>query len=355
MKQTCGLLIPVLLILAGCKPHGHGVTQALFHKDIYLNIPATDFKETNRRSIRVLPHTWIKVKRVNAILTDGTVIPCRDFRPTAIEMVHDESLAILIGTLDLPVPDVAEVSVVVDRNGQCSGADDGSLSPCALVDEQSTATTALPDAPSGEITLRYTLPNRDRNTGKLVLRLNTLRDKQLPNKPLSVTLTTTGQLPPDVDDIETQWMPIVPNSDGTKSGLPYDLITQHPLQPQIALKGRVNPDTRVFTPDLQIDWVAPERITIGGTVVRLDIDKKTFQLRVSDTTDGQPYGTLYLRAGDLTSYAFSGGQSPATVPATFDDIGIGRKIWISVLNHFDPDDRLEALDIRILDRNAPQR
>jgi len=356
MKQSCGLLIPVLLMLAGCKPFGHGVTQTLFHKDIYLNIPASDFKETNRRSLRTLPHTWVSIKRISAVLTDGTVIPCRDFQPTPFEMVQDESRAVLLGSLELPVPDVAEVTVVVGKSGQCSGADDTSLRPCTFEMEPSGKIEASTATPSDETSLTYRLPSRERGSTRLVLHLKANRDATFPKATIPVTFTCTGQLPIALDVIETPWLSILPVAGVTPERLPLGLSCPlEVLKTSTACKGIVDPDSMALSPIVMFDLKAPSRIAIGGTVVRLDIDKKTFQLRVSDTTDGKAYGTLFFRAGDLTSYAYSGGQSPATVPATFDDIGIGRKIWISVLDHFDPDDRLEALDIRIVDRNAPQR
>ncbi|MFM7187803.1 MAG: hypothetical protein ACKO14_08290 [Armatimonadota bacterium] len=356
MKQSCGLLILVLLMLAGCKPFGHGVTQTLFHKDIYLNIPASDFKETNRRSLRTLPHTWVSIKRISAVLTDGTVIPCRDFQPTPFEMVQDESRAVLLGSLELPVPDVAEVTVVVGKSGQCSGADDTSLRPCTFEMEPSGKIDASTATPLDETSLTYRLPSRERGSTRLVLHLKANRDATFPKATIPVTFTCTGQLPIALDVIETPWLSILPVAGVTPDRLPLGLSCPlEVLKTSTACKGIVDPDSMALSPIVMFDLKAPSRVAIGGTVVRLDIDKKTFQLRVSDTTDGKAYGTLFFRAGDLTSYAFPGGQSPATVPATFDDIGIGRKIWISVLDHFDPDDRLEALDIRILDRNAPQR
>lgn len=354
MKPAYALVVPALVMLAGCKPTGHGVRQAMFHKDIYLNISSTDFKETNRRSIHVLPHTWINIKRISAVLTDGTVIPSRDFQPTAFELVQDANSARLIGTLELPLPDVAEVIVVIGKAGQCSGAEDASLSPCILetatpgIDNASTATS------TDETTLTYKLPSRDRDSAMLVLQLTANRDRQLPKAAVPVTLTSTGRLPIPLDVIDTPWLSLEPGAGAFPQRLPFGLLCPLDfLKTPITFKGTVDPDTKAVTPMVMFDLGAPTRIAIGGTVVRLDIDKKTFQLRVSDTTDGLPYGTLFFRVGEQTSYAFTGGLSP--VPASFDDIGIGRKIWVSVLTHPDPDDRLDALEIRILDRNAPQR
>ena len=354
MKPAYALVVPALLVLAGCKPTGHGVRQTMFHKDIYLNIPSTDFKETNRRSIHVLPHTWVNIKRINAVLADGTVIPCRDFQTGAFELVQDDNSAQLIGTLDLPVPDVAEVTVVIGKTGQCSGAEESSLSPCILETATPGNNNASAATSTDETTLTYTLPSRDRDSTTLVLQLKTNRDKQLPKASVPVTLTSTGQLPITLDVIDTPWLSLTPVADATTQHLPYGLLCPLDLsKTPITFKGTVDPDTKALTPMVMFDLGAPTRIAIGGTVVRLDIDKKTFQLRVTDTTDSQPYGTLFFRVGEQTSYAFTGGASPVT--ATFDDISIGRKIWVSVLNHPDPDERLDALDIQILDRNAPQR
>ena len=354
MKPAYALVVSALVMLAGCKPTGHGVRQTMFHKDIYLNIPSTDFKETNRRSIHVLPHTWITIKRINAVLADGTVIPCRDFQPGAFELVQDDNSAQLIGTLDLPVPDIAEVTVVIGKTGQCSGAEDASLSPCILETATPGNDDASTETSTDETSLTYRLPSRDRDSARLVLQLKTNRDKQLPKASVPVTLTSTGQLPIPLDVIDTPWLSLTPVADATPQRLPFGLLcTLDFLRTPITLKGTVDPDTKALTPMVMFDLGAPTRIAIGGTVVRLDIDKKTFQLRVSDTTDGQPYGTLFFRVSEQTSYAFTGGPSPVT--ATFDDISIGRKIWVSILNHPNPDDRLYALDISILDRNAPPR
>ena len=84
--------------------------------------------------------------------------------------------------------------------------------------------------------------------------------------------------------------------------------------------------------------------------MRLDIARRTFQLRVDDSSDGQPYGTLYFRVADQTTYGFSG--SLPLAPATFEDISIGRRLWVSVLQNPDPAARLDAIAIQI---SAPGR
>ena len=354
MKPVSVLLLTALMLLSGCKPTGHSVRQTTFHKDIYLNIPPTDFKETNRRSIHVLPHTWINIKKIAAVLLDGTVIPCRDFQSGVFELVQDDNRAQLIGTLELPVPDVAEVTLVIGKTGQCSGAEESSLSPCILETVTPGNNNASAATSADETTLTYKLPSRDRDSARLVLQLAAKRDKQRPTSSVPVTLSSTGKLPLLLDEVSTPWIAITPSVDATSPRLPFGLVCPLDfLKTPVTLKGTVNPDTKALTPLVMFDLGAPTRIAIGGTVVRLDIDKKTFQLRVSDTTDGQPYGTLFFRISEQTSYAFAGGPSP--VSASFDDIGIGRKIWVSVLNHPDPVERLDALDIHILDRNAPQR
>jgi hypothetical protein len=116
------------------------------------------------------------------------------------------------------------------------------------------------------------------------------------------------------------------------------------------LKGTIDADTKAFTPTLMFELGSPMQITIGGTVVRLDIAKRTFQLRVDGSSDGQPYGTLYFRVGDQSTYGFSG-SLPAT-PAMFEDISIGRRLWVRVLQKPDPDARLDAIMIQI---SAPGR
>lgn len=326
----------------------------MFRKDIYLSIPRTDFKETNRSSIHVLPHTWVTIKKISAVLSDGTVIPCRDFQSGAFELVQDYNGAQLIGTLDLPVPDVAEVMVVIGKTGQCSGAEESSLSPCILEAVTPGNNNVSAATSTDEMTLTYRLPAQDRDSARLVLQLNANRDQQRPTASVPVALTSIGQLPLRLDEVITPWIAITPTVDVTSPPLPYGMVCPVDLsKTAITIKGTVDPDTKAMTPLVMLDLTAPTRIATGGTVVRLDIDKKTFQLRVSDTTDGQPYGTLVFRVSDQTSYAFAGGPSPES--ASFDDIGIGRKIWVSVLNHPDPVERLDALDIHILDRNAPQR
>ena len=321
----------------------------MFQKDIYLHIQPTDFKETNRRSIHVLPHTWVTIKRISAVLTDGTVVPCRDFQPGAFELIQDDDSAQLVGTLSLPTPDVAEVTIVIGQTGQCTGAEDATLSPCSLAAKQLTDDAT--STPSDEIALNYTLSGRDRDSPRIVIKLDTERTKELPTAPIPVMLTSSGTLPASLDVIDTPWLSLSPAADGTAMSLPYALTsTLEFLKTPSILKGTIDVDTKAFTPTLMFELGAPEQITIGGTVVRLDIAKRTFQLRVADTSDGQAYGTLYFRVGNQTTYGFSGSLPAA--PATFEDISIGRRLWVRVLQNPDPDARLDAIAIQI---SAPGR
>ena len=354
MKYLYVLAAVAYLILPGCRPSGHGVQQTMFHKDIYLHLPPTAFSETNRRSIRVLPHTWINIKRLSAVLSDGTIIPCRDFKPGVFELVQDDNHAQLIGTLDLPVPAVAEVMIVINKSGQCSGAEDASLHPCTLESATAINNNSSAAVPSDEATLTYTLPSRDRETGRLVLQLAAKRDKQQPTALIPITLTSSGQLPVSLDAVISPWISPTPSGDATSRRLPYGLLWQPDLvQMPNLLKGTIDPDSKAFSPMVMFDAAEPERIAIGGTVVRLDVAKKTFQLRVSDTSNGQPYGTLFFRVDDRVSYALTGSRNP--VSATFDDLSIGRQIWVTLLANPDPNDRLYAMEVRILDRSAKQR
>jgi len=317
----------------------------MFHKDIYLHIRPTDFKETNRKSIHVLPHTWVTIKRISAVLSDGTVIPCRDFQSAAFELIQDDDSVQLVGTLLLPIPDVAGVTVVIGQIGQCTEAEEASLTPCTLSAKQSTD-NAL-NTPSDELTLNYTLSSRDRESPKLVLQLEADRSKDLPVAPIPVMLTSEGKFPASVDAIHTPWLSVSPVANGTTKSLPYALSsTLGFLKTPSILKGTIDPETKIFTPTLILDLGAPPRIAIGGTVVRLDIAKRTFQLRVDDSSDGKSYATLYFRVADQTSYGFSGSLRQA--PATFEDISIGRRLWVQVLQNPDSDARLDALSIQIL-------
>ena len=344
MKLSYAYLSLALLAVAGCQPMGHGVRQTMFQKDIYLHIQPTDFKETNRRSIHVLPHTWVTIKRVSAVLSDGTVIPCRDFQSGAFELIQDDDSAQLVGTLSLPTPDVAEVTIVIGQSGQCTGAEDATLSPCSLAAKQSTDDATK--TPSDDIALHCTLSSRDRESPKLVLQLEADRSKELPATPIPVMLTSSGTLPASLDAIQTPWLSLSPVANGTTMSLPYALTsTLEFLKTPSILKGTIDPETKTFTPTVIFDMGDPERIAIGGTVVRLDIAKETFQLRVSDTTDGKAYGTLYFRVDDQTKYRFSGSLRQA--PATFEDISIGRRLWVQVLQNPDSDARLNALSIQI--------
>ena len=321
----------------------------MFQKDIYLHIQPSDFKETNRRSIHVLPHTWVTIKLISAVLADGTVVPCRDFEPGAFELIQDDDSAQLVGTLSLPTPDVAEVTVVIAQTGQCSGAEDATLSPCSLADKRSTG--GATNTPDEDIALHCTLASRDRDSPRIVIKLDTERTKDLPAAPIPVMLTSSGTLSASLDAIDTPWLSLSPAAYGTAKSLPYALTsTLEFLKTPSTFKGTIDADTKAFTPTLMFELGAPEQITIGGTVVRLDIAKKTFQLRVSDTTDGQAYGTLYFRVGDQTTYRFSG--SLPTAPATFEDISIGRRLWVRVRQKPDPDARLDAIAIQI---SAPGR
>ena len=316
----------------------------MFQKDIYLHIQPTDFKETNRRSIHVLPHTWVTIKRISAVLTDGTVIPCRDFQPGAFEFIQDDDSVQLVGTLSLPTPDVAEVTIVIGQTGQCSGAEDATLSPCSLADKRSTDDAT--STPSDEIALNYTLSGRDRDSPRIVIKLDTERTKELPAAHIPVMLTSSGTLPASLDALQTPWLSLSPAAYGKTKSLPYALsYALGFLKTPSILKGTIDPETKTFTPIVIFDMGDPERIAIGGTVVRLDIAKRTFQLRVDDSSDSQPYGTLYFRVDDQTTYGFSG-SLPAS-PAMFEDISIGRRLWVRVRQKPDPDARLDAIAIQI--------
>ena len=344
MKLSYAYLSLALLAVAGCQPMGHGVRQTMFQKDIYLHIQPTDFKETNRRSIHVLPHTWVTIKRVSAVLSDGTVVPCRDFQSGAFELIQDHDIAQLVGTLSLPTPDVAEVTIVIGQTGQCSGAEDAMLSPCTLAAKQSTDDAT--NTSSDDIALHCTLASRDRDSPRIVIKLDTERTKELPATPIPVMLTSSGTLPASLDAIQTPWLSVSPVANGTTKSLPYALsYALEFLKTPSILKGTIDPETKTFTPTVIFDMGDPERIAIGGTVVRLDIAKRTFQLRVDDSSDGQPYGTLYFRVGDQTTYVFS--RSLPASPATFDDISIGRRLRVQVLQNPDSDARLNALSIQI--------
>lgn len=310
-----------------------------------------DFKETNRRSIHVLPHTWITIKRINAVLTDGTVIPCRDFQAKAIEFTQDDDIARLIGTVNLPVSSISSVNVVLDKTGQCSEADGASLTPCTFTAETPRAVPANNDSSNNEITLTATLASRDRETQRLVLQLGVARDKRVPRVAIPVTLTCTGYLPASVDLIETPWFTHSPNPGQVPQSLPFALLPSEALpQAPTLLSGKVDPDTKAFTPRIAFDNSNPSCIVVAGTVVRLDIAKQTFQLRVNDSSDGQPYGTLYFRVSDQTKFRFADGHSDTA--ASFDDISIGRQLWVQIHHHPDADSRLEPLEIRILDQNG---
>lgn len=349
MKLSYAYLSAALMAVAGCQPMGHGVRQTMFQKDIYLHIQPTAFRETNRRSIHVLPHTWVTIKRISAVLSDGTVFPCRDFQPGAFELIQDDDSAQLVGMLSLPTPDVAGVTIVIGQTGQCSGAEEASLTPCTLSVKQSTG-NAL-NTPSDELTLNYILSSRDRDSPRIVLKLATERTKELPATPIPVMLTSSGTLPASLDAIQTPWLSLSPVADSTAMSLPYALTsTLEFLKTPSILKGTIDPETKTFTPAVIFDMGDPERIAIGGTVVRLDIAKRTFQLRVDGSSDGKAYGTLYFRVGDQTIYGFSG-SLPAS-PATFEDISIGRRVWVRVLQNPDPDARLDAITIQI---SAPGR
>lgn len=325
---------------------GHGVAQTMFHKDIYLHVPPSDFKETNHRKIHALPHTWVNIKRISAVLADGTTIPCRDFQPGAFELTHDDDTAYLIGTVELPEQDVTQVVVVIGQQAQCSGANSEDLQPCSLMDTKSTNTSQPANAVDGEIALCYTIPDRDRDSTSLVLQLPTDRDKDLPTKPIAMSLLSLGAVPPSVDAIRTPWIGLAREPASAPSRLPYRMTSQATFpEVPIIVKGTFQSETRIFTPLLMFEQGPSERIAIGGTVTRLDIAKRTFQLRVDDTSDGQPYASLHFRVGEQTSYAFVG-TLPAA-PATFNDISVGRRIWVSVLGHPNQDDHLDTFDVRI--------
>ena len=93
MKPANALVILAAIMLAGCRPHVQGERQTMIHRDVILHLPHTNFDENNLRSIRVLPHTWISIKRISIVLTDGTIIPCRDFQEKFVDLVRDDDTA----------------------------------------------------------------------------------------------------------------------------------------------------------------------------------------------------------------------------------------------------------------------
>jgi hypothetical protein len=346
MKLSVLLLAAVLLVVAGCKPNGHGVRQTMFHKDIFLHIPASDFNESNHRTIHVLPHTWVTIKRVSIVLADGTVVPVRDFKPGAIELIHDENIARILGTIELPVPDPTQVVVVIDQGAKCTASEGESLQPCMLTPAKTTNANRPTSAGDGELDLNYVIPSRDRDSPRIVLQLVTDRGRDIKRAPIEVSLLSSSSIPLAVDAVQTPVINLISEPGSAPSRLPYALKspTALPLT-AFTVMGTINAETRLFTPIVLFEQGIPERIAISGTVTRLDIAKRTFQLRVDDASDGQAYATLRFRVGEQTTYGFTEGLPPA--PATFTDITLGRRIWVRVSGIPDPDDRLDALDVRI--------
>ncbi|MFM2222654.1 MAG: hypothetical protein RLZZ78_911 [Armatimonadota bacterium] len=345
MKLSVLLLAPVLLAIAGCKPNGHDVRQTMFHKDIFLHIPSSDFNESNHRTIHVLPHTWVTIKRVSVVLSDGTVVPVRDFKPGALELIHDENSARLLGTIELPVPDPTQVVVVIDQGAQCTASEGESLQPCTLTPAKTTNANRPTSAGDGELTLNYVIPSRDRDSPRLVLQLTTDRGIEINEAPIEVSLLSSSSIPLSVDAVQTPFINLISEPGLASPPLPYALKTRTALSSAATVTGTINAETRLFTPVVVFDQGMPERITISGTVTRLDIAKRTFQLRVDDASNGQAYATLRFRVGEQTTYGFAESLPPA--PATFTDITLGRRIWVRVSGKPDPDDRLDALDVRI--------
>ncbi len=345
MKLSVLLLAPVLLAIAGCKPNGHDVRQTMFHKDIFLHIPSSDFNESNHRTIHVLPHTWVTIKRVSIVLADGTVVPVRDFKPGAIELIHDESVARLLGTIELPVPNPTQVVVVIDQGAKCTASEGESLQPCTLTPARTTNANRPTSTGDGELTLNYVIPSRDRDSPRLVLQLTTDRGIEINEAPIEVSLLSSSSIPLSVDAVQTPFINLISEPGLASPPLPYALKTRTALSSAATVTGTINAETRLFTPVVVFDQGMPERVTISGTVTRLDIAKRTFQLRVDDASNGQAYATLRFRVGEQTSYGFAESLPPA--PATFTDITLGRRIWVRVSGKPDPDDRLDALDVRI--------
>jgi hypothetical protein len=346
MKLSVLLLAPVLLAIAGCKPNGHDVRQTMFHKDIFLHIPSSDFNESNHRTIHVLPHTWVTIKRVSVVLSDGTVVPVRDFKPGAVELIHDENIARILGTIELPVPNPTQVVVVIDQGAQCTASEGESLQPCTLTPAKTTNANRPTSAGDGELTLNYVIPSRDRDSPRLVLQLATDRGIEINEAPIEVSLLSSSSIPISVDNVQTPIINPITEPASAPLRLPYALKSpmELPLTASTVM-GTINTETRILTQVVVFDQGMPERIAISGTVTRLDIAKRTFQLRVDDASNGQAYATLRFRVGEQTSYGFAESLPPA--PATFTDITLGRRIWVRVSGKPDPDDRLDALDVRI--------
>jgi hypothetical protein len=346
MKSSLLLLAPALFAIAGCKPTGHGVRQTMFHKDIYLHIPSSDLNESNHRTIHVLPHTWVTIKRISVVLADGTVVPVRDFKPGPIELIHDVNVARFLGTIELPVPDPTQVVVVIDQGAKCTASEGESLQPCSLTPARTKSANRPTSAGDGELALSYVIPSRDRDSPRIVLQLATDRGREINRAPIKVSLLSSGSIPLSVDAVQTPFIDLVSESGSAPPRLPYALNspTALPLTAAAAM-GTIIAETRLFTPIVLFDQGMPERIAISGTVTRLDIAKRTFQLRVDDASDGQAYATLRFRVGEQTTYGFTESLPPA--PATFTDITLGRRIWVRVSGKPDPDDRLDALDVRI--------
>jgi hypothetical protein len=317
----------------------------MFHKDIFLHIPASDFNESNHRTIHVLPHTWVTIKRISVVLADGTVVPVRDFKPGSIELIHDENVARLVGTIELPVPDPTQVVVVMDQRAKCTASEGESLQPCTLTPARTTNANRPTSAGDGELALSYVIPSRDRDSPRIVLQLATDRGREINGAPIEVSLLSSSSIPLSVDTVQTPFINLISEPGLASPPLPYALKSPVALPSAATVMGTINAETRLVTPIVVFDQGMPERIAISGTVTRLDIAKRTFQLRVDDASVGQAYATLRFRVGEQTTYGFTESLPPA--PATFTDITLGRRIWVRVSGKPDPDDRLDALDVRI--------
>lgn len=344
MKPAYVVAIPTLLMLVGCEPNGHGVRQTMFTRDVILHLPHTSFKETNRRSIRVLPHTWVTIKRMSVVLTDGTIVPSRDFQEKSVDLVRDDDTAHLLATVTTPSPEIKELIIDIDRTGQCTPADGASLTPCEL---SATASNDASKSDTDILTLHCPISQRDSDSKCLVITPTAERTAALPSKSVPFSIKASRILPPDVETIQSPWMNLSSDTNFVKQTLSFGLSSERSLPSgPILVKGSIQPDTRIFTSSVVFDQQTSDRVVFSGTVIRLDIAKRTFQLRVDDASDGRPYATLYFRLMDDTKYTFAGALPP--LPATFDDISLGRRIWVQTGRPSNPENRLDANAVQVL-------
>ena len=354
MKFAFLLLVPFFLMLAGCKPNGHGVRQTMFQRDVILVIPTTDFEETNRQSIRVLPHTWVSIKQISAVYMDGTIIPCRDFESKSIDLVRDTDTAQLLGTLTLSSPNLKELIVDIDRTAQCSAAEGSELHPCELVPAVNRDTSDGTKSDTDVISLKSPVSQQDSDSHYIVMSFKLEHTKAMPTHAIPIGIRCATVLPASIDAIQSPWMLPVPKTEQNHSLLPFGLTPISALKITTgSVKGTIQPDTRLFTPVITTEPLGPDSAMYTGTVVRLDISKRTFQLRVDESSNGLPYATLFFRVMDETAYGFAGSWPLAA--ATFDDISVGRRLWVRSAGTAIANERLDALEVQIADQGNPHQ